>query len=448
MKACSVLYDVVLMIVDLRMKNRPLRPVAVLVVGFLAIILFGSALLSLPFSQKSSADLTYLDCLFVSTSAVCVTGLSTVDLASSFTASGNFIIALLIQIGGLGFATMAVFTLSVLGMQLRISDISLAKESLNRGSSKNIMSLVRDVMAYSFAIELAGSALLYPVFKGRGMSVFKSIMMSAFHSVSAFNNAGFDLNGDSSSLASLNGNAYAYFVFSLLILLGGLGFLVMRELLEFRRKRPLSLHAKIVLASTAVLLVFGTLLIASGGVGLLDSFFLSVSSRTAGFATFPLDKLSDSSALVVVVLMFIGANPGSTGGGIKTTTAFVIFAAMVSVVTGKQPKAFKRAIKQESVMKALTVFIMAVLIACFATFAILLVESGKFSFMDILFEVISAVATVGLSRSVTSGLEVVSKLILIAVMFAGRVGALTIVSALVRRKSERLKFVEEDIMIG
>ena len=439
------------MIVDLRMKNKPLKPlkpVTILVVGFLMIILLGSALLSLPAFQKADADLTYLDCLFVSTSAVCVTGLSTVDLASSFTAPGNFTVALLIQIGGLGFATMALFTLSLLGMRLRISDISLAKESLNCDSSKNIMSFVRDVVVYSLVIELAGAMLLYPVFKDEGVSAVKALAMSVFHSISAFNNAGFDLNGDSSSLARFNGNVYAYSVFSLLILLGGLGFLVMRELLELKRNRPLSMHVKIVLVSTTVLLTVGTLSIASGGVGLLDSFFLSVSARTAGFATFSLTELPDSSALAVIVLMFIGANPGSTGGGIKTTTAFVIFAAMVSVVTGRQPNAFKRAIKQESVMKALTVFIMAILIACLATFAILLIESGKFSFIDILFEVVSAVATVGLSRSVTSGLEALSKLILIPVMFAGRVGALTIVSALVRRKNERLKFVEEDIMIG
>ncbi|MBQ9810704.1 MAG: potassium-transporting ATPase subunit KdpA, partial [Spirochaetales bacterium] len=184
------------------------------------------------------------------------------------------------------------------------------------------------------------------------------------------------------------------------------------------------------------------------GTSPLDSFFHAVSARTAGFSTIPMESLSNSSSLVMIFLMFIGANPGSTGGGVKTTTVFVIFIAMASVVTGKKPDAFKRRIPQDSITKALTVFVMAIIVILIATFSIMLIEGDKYSTLDVLFEVVSAAATVGLSRSLTPLLSIGSQLIIMAVMFLGRLGPLTIVTMFTKMRQEHLEHIEENVIIG
>ena len=185
-----------------------------------------------------------------------------------------------------------------------------------------------------------------------------------------------------------------------------------------------------------------------GGTNALDAFFLSVSARTAGFSTMPLENLSNSSSLVMIFLMFIGANPGSTGGGVKTTTIFVIFIAMATVVSGKKPTVFKRRIPQDSITKALTVFVMGIVVILLATFGVMLIEGNRFSTLDILFEVVSAAATVGLSRSLTPMLHIASKILIMIVMFIGRLGPLTIVTLFTRVRQERLEYIEENVLIG
>ena len=312
--------------------KRHLRPGTVLVIGFLSIIILGSLLLYLPVSRRGSAG-TYLDCLFVSVSSVCVTGLTTVDIANTFTIFGRVVVAVLIQLGGLGFASFALFIIALLGRNISFSSISLAKEAMN----------------FAFCIELVGAVMLFfPYYRMTG-SIIRSIGMGLFHSVSAFNNAGFDLNGDFSSLSVFHGNVYVNIVVALLILLGGMGFIVMKDIIHQRKWGKFSFHTKIVLFMTFVLVSIGTLFIMAGGTSPLDAFFHAVSARTAGFSTIPMESLSNSSSLVMIFLMFIGANPGSTGGGVKTTTVFVIFIAMASVVTGKKPDAFKRRIPQDSI---------------------------------------------------------------------------------------------------
>jgi len=237
-------------------------------------------------------------------------------------------------------------------------------------------------------------------------------------------------------------------VVAVLILLGGLGFLVIRDVLHNRRWKSFSFHTKIVLFMTLVLVCAGTLLLMAGGAGPLDAFFMAVSARTAGFSTIPMEGLSNSSSMVMVFLMFIGANPGSTGGGVKTTTVFVIFIAMASMVTGRKPVAFRRRIPQESITKALTVFVMGMVVVLVAAFGIMVIEGDRFSTLDILFEVVSAAATVGLSRSVTPLLHAGSRVIIMAVMFLGRLGPLTIVTMLTRVRQERLEYIEEHVLIG
>ncbi len=433
----------------MRMANvkRHLRPGTVLVIGFLSIIILGSLLLYLPVSRRGSAG-TYLDCLFVSVSSVCVTGLTTVDIANTFTVFGRVVLAVLIQLGGLGFASFALFIIALLGRNISFSSISLAKEAMNFDSGKGIIGMVFSVLRYAFCIELVGAVMLFfPYYRMTG-SIIRSIGMGLFHSVSAFNNAGFDLNGDFSSLSVFHGNVYVNIVVALLILLGGLGFIVMKDVIHQRKWGKFSFHTKIVLFMTFVLVSIGTLFIMAGGTSPLDAFFHAVSARTAGFSTIPMESLSNSSSLVMIFLMFIGANPGSTGGGVKTTTVFVIFIAMASVVTGKKPDAFKRRIPQDSITKALTVFVMAIIVILIATFSIMLIEGDKYSTLDVLFEVVSAAATVGLSRSLTPLLSIGSQMIIMAVMFLGRLGPLTIVTMFTKMRQEHLEHIEENVLIG
>lgn len=427
--------------------KRHLRPGTVLVIGFLSIIIIGSLLLYLPLSRKEGAG-TFLDCLFVSVSSVCVTGLTTVDIANTFTVFGRVVVAVLIQLGGLGFASFALFIIALLGRNISFSSISLAKEAMNYDSGKGIIGMVFSVLRYAFCIELVGAVMLFfPYYRMTG-SIIRSIGMGLFHSVSAFNNAGFDLNGDFSSLSVFHGNVYVNIVVALLILLGGMGFIVMKDIIHQRKWGKFSFHTKIVLFMTFVLVSIGTLFIMAGGTSPLDAFFHAVSARTAGFSTIPMESLSNSSSLVMIFLMFIGANPGSTGGGVKTTTVFVIFIAMASVVTGKKPDAFKRRIPQDSITKALTVFVMAIIVILIATFSIMLIEGDKYSTLDVLFEVVSAAATVGLSRSLTPLLSIGSQMIIMTVMFLGRLGPLTIVTMFTKMRQEHLEHIEENVLIG
>ena len=427
--------------------RRHLRPGTVLVIGFITIILFGSLLLSLPWAKKGTG-VTYLDCLFVSVSSVCVTGLTTVDIANTFTIFGRVVVAVMIQLGGLGFASFALFIISLLGRNISFSSISLAKEAMNFDSGKGVVGMVYSILRYAFCIEIVGTLLLaIPYYQMTG-SYIKALGMGAFHSVSAFNNAGFDLNGDFSSLSCFHGNVYVNIVVALLILLGGLGFIVIKDVIHQRKWSRFSFHTKIVLFMTLILESIGTLLLMAGGTAPLDAFFHVVSARTAGFSTIPMENLSGSSSLVMIFLMFIGANPGSTGGGVKTTTVFVIFIAMASVVSGKKPDVFKRRIPQDSITKALTVFVMAIIVILIATYSIMLIEGDRFSTLDILFEVVSAAATVGLSRSLTPMLQIGSKLVIMAVMFLGRLGPLTIVTMFTKTRQEHLEHIEENVLIG
>ena len=429
-------------------RRKRFRPGSTLVLGFLIVILIGSLLLSLPFARKEGSEAGFLDCLFVSTSAVCVTGLTTVDIADTFTVFGRIVLMVLVQVGGLGFASIALFVISLVGRNISFSSISLAQEAMNYESGKGIVSMVYSVLSYAFIIETVGAGLLAIPFYRRSGDILYSLGMGAFHSVSAFNNAGFDLNGGMMSLMDFHGDVYVNVVVALLILLGGLGFIVLKDVVHARRWNKFTFHTKIVLFMTLVLVGGGMLLLMAGGAEPLDAFFLSVSARTAGFTTVPLEGLPNSSSLVMIFLMFIGANPGSTGGGVKTTTVFVIFVAMATVVTGRKPTIFERRIAHDSIFKAMTVFVMAIIVILIATFGIMMIEGDVFSTIDILFEVVSAAATVGLSRSLTPVLQVSSRFIIMLVMFLGRLGPLTIVTMFTRSRPGRLGYIQENVLIG
>lgn len=415
-----------------------------LLAGFLLTILCGAIMLFLPVSHKDGVELSFLDALFVSTSAVCVTGLSPVVLKDTFSNTGYGVIMVLMQVGGLGFATFAgVFLL----MMKQSFKGTLLKESYGVGRMQ-IRNLVKIIAISTLICEGIGAVLLF-IFFLPYYTPLTSLGYAVFHTVSAFNNAGMDLFG--TSLEGFSGHVGINLTIAFLIITGGIGFVVYLDMAENLKShaRKLSIQTKVVLITTAVLLAVGTLLFyLSGDMTLLESFFQSVTSRTAGFDTVPQASLSAYSMMLTIVLMFIGASPGSTGGGIKTTTFFTLAVTFYSIIRQKSATCFRRRIADSSVRKAQAVLMISLVIVMIFTLAMLRIEeSTGIAPLAILFEVVSAFATVGLSASVTPLLSVPSKLLLIILMFVGRVGPLT-VTGLIERKRENLSYVEETMNIG
>jgi len=425
-------------------KKNPRRTI---VLGFAAVILTGAVILSLPVSSLDGKGTAFIDSLFISTSAVCVTGLATVDLANTFNVFGDAVIAMLVQIGGLGITSIGVITILLARGKVSMGGRKLAQEAFNLPSGKNIVSILKAIALITFAFEGTGVILSYIAFSGR-FTALKTFGISVFHSVSAFNNAGFDLFGDFKSLADYHDDPMVNIVTALLIIFGGLGFFVNMEIISKRSFRKFSLHSKVVISMTVFLIVSGMLLIMfTEKTTLLGAFFMSVTARTAGFATENIGNYSNAGLLVLIVLMYIGASPGSTGGGIKTTTAFVLIRNMRNVTLNKSCAAFKRKISDDTVRKALVVAGLALLSIMFSTFIVSVLES-QFSLSQILTEVTSAFATVGLSTGITPQLCSASKLMLIITMFIGRLGPLTIVTLWWKQNRPKAEYVSEIINIG
>ena len=429
-------------------KQINIAPGLRLIVGFALLIIVGSILLYLPISYVPSTAMSYVNALFVSTSAVCVTGLTPIDIGMTLTVFGKIVLAILIQIGGLSFASFAIFFLFITGKQISQQNRSLLRATLNSNSSQGLVGLVRTVVTFAFSIEIVGAILTY-IAINKDYTIGKAIGISIFHSISSFNNAGFDLFGHYNSLTNYSTNSLMLITTAVLIILGGLGFIVIVDLFHFKSWRKLKNHSRIVLIMTLILLVTGTIAIffSEGSISWLSAFFESVTTRTAGFNSIDTASLKEPTLVIVMFLMFIGANPGSTGGGIKTTTFFAIIKSLFATGGKKEPVAFKRRIPQVSITKAYSVFVLAQGAIIIASLGILLKEGNTFSLIQVLFEVISAFATVGLSMGITGLLSSCSKVILIIIMFIGRLGPLTMVTSWVT-KHHNLRYVEEDILIG
>ena len=411
-----------------------------ILMSFLAVILAGTVLLKLPVSIREGASLSWFDSLFVSTSAVCVTGLTPVILADVFTPVGFFFIGLLVQVGGLSFATFAAAFLLFLR---RKASSTLIVESYGV-ATKNWKNLVKITMGITFTVELLGTIVLFLFFYPYFGSAVPTLGHAAFIAVSAFNNAGFDTFG--TSLVTFNDNAGILVTVALLIILGGLGFLVYADLID-SRARKFSIQTKAVVLTTVLLIVFGTLgFWVTGDIDLANSFFQSVTARTAGFESVPQVEQGHYILFLTVILMFIGASPGSTGGGIKTTTFFVVVLTFASIIRRTNPVAFKRRISGESVNKAFAVFLISICIVCLSSLALMAIEE-EVNPLFLIYEVVSAYATVGLSCALTPSLTLLSRGLLIVLMFVGRVGPLTI-AGLVDRKRESVNYIEESMNIG
>ncbi len=443
-------------------KERHFLPAQVLAISFIVAILAGTLLLLLPVST-TSGQISFIDALFTSTSAVCVTGLIVRDTPTTFSFAGQVIILLLIQVGGLGIMTFSTMILLASGRRIAITDRILVQEGYQPGFAWEIKSLVKNIFLFTFIIEFAGFLLLLVRFR-ETLPWPKALYSSLFHAVSAFCNAGFSLNSD--SLMSYRGDILVNATVIGLIILGGLGFLVIREMSGFifkffrGAKTHVSLHSKIVLSISAALIGVSfiiflglewdhSLKLFSLKERILASLFQVVTPRTAGFNTVDLTSLGPASILLLLLLMFIGASPGSTGGGVKTSTFGVVLAFIRSRIAARESiHLFYRTIPQENVIKAFTIISLSLCLIFISSFVVCFSQPGILM-RDVFFEVFSAFGTVGLSLGITPHLTSLSKIFLIITMYAGRVGPLTLLYAFSRRKAlGKFEYVEEKLMIG
>lgn len=422
-------------------------PFQLISLGFAAVILLGTGLLLLPISVREGASVSPMDALFTSTSAVCVTGLIAIDTADHFTVFGMSVVALLIQIGGLGVTSVGVGVILAAGGRVSFKGRLLVREALNMDTSKGIIRLVEKILMMTLCFESVGVLLSFLVFV-QDYAPLDALGISLFHSVAAFNNSGFDVLGGLRNLIPYQTNVLLNLVTAGLIIFGGLGFLVILDLLRCRSFKRLTLHSKAVLVTNTVLLVVGTVCLKlTEEITWLGAFFQSVSARTAGFSTYPIGEFTDVGLFCLILLMFIGASPGSTGGGIKTSTLFVLLHAVKSVATNQHCTAFKRRIPRDVIYKAFVVLFLSLSVVCAGTMVLCILEP-EYSFLQLLFEVVSAFGTVGLSTGITPDLGVAAKFVIIILMYTGRLGALTIASVWLFKEPAKAVYTEEGITIG
>lgn len=427
------------------LKKQP--PGRLITLGFAFIILLGTLLLLLPVSVQPSMEVGFIDALFTSTSAVCVTGLIAIDTADHFTTFGRAVVAFLIQVGGLGVTSVGVGFILAAGKRISMKGRLLVREALNVESSKGMIRLVKVVLLMTLCFELVGAILSFIVFV-QDYPLLKALEISIFHSIAAFNNSGFDIFGGLQNLIPYQSDVLLNLTTAGLIIFGGLGFLVIIDILKNRSFKKLCLHSKAVITTTAALLLIGTLLLkATEDISWLGAFFQSVSARTAGFSTYPIGEFTNAGLFTLAMLMFIGASPGSTGGGIKTSTFFTLIQSVRSLMTKKHQGAFYRSIPAEGISKAYLITFLSLLVVCGGTFLLCILEP-EFSFMQIMFEVTSAFGTVGLSTGITPELGDLSKLVIVLIMFIGRLGAFTFASMWVCRPTPNARYTEESIIIG
>ncbi|MDD6569643.1 TrkH family potassium uptake protein [Acidaminococcus timonensis] len=438
---------------------RRFSPSQLIALTFVGLILAGALLLMLPIASTDGSSLSFVDALFTATSASCVTGLVVVDTGTYFSVFGQLVVIALIQLGGLGLVLFATLFSVVMRKKIDLQSRLNIQASLNQNELDGVVRMSLRIAKYTAAIEaFFGTVLALRFFPEYGL---KGIYFGYWHAVSAFCNAGFDLFGHYQSLTAFVGDPVVNLSICLCIILGGLGFAVMRDVLKKRNFRQLKLHSKLVLTVTATLIVVGTAVIAflewhnpgtlgslSGSDALWASFMQSVSPRTAGFNTIDMNALRIPTMIFIILLMFIGASPASTGGGIKTTTFALILLNISQVVRGRSEcEIFGRRVGNDTIFQAFAITSMSILWVVSATLLVTCLEDT--SFLYALFEVVSAFATVGLSTGLSQHICTASKIILILSMYAGRVGFMTFALALTAQKPEKhIHYPKENIIIG
>ncbi|NLK29210.1 MAG: H(+)-transporting ATPase [Clostridiales bacterium] len=428
-------------------KLKKMSPARFLALGFACVILLGAIVLYLPYTHNEGVEVKFIDALFTATSAVCVTGLIAIDTADTFNIIGQAVVAILIQIGGLGVASVGVSFILLARKKVDFKDRILVKEALGLGSMKGIVKLVKAILMMTLCFEGAGAFLSFFVFV-QDYPLLKAIWMSIFHSVASFNNSGFDIIGGYQNLIPYQSNILLNLTTSGLIIFGGLGFIVIKEVLYKKSFKKLSLHSKVVIIMSSLLMIIGTILIKfTEKISWLGAFFFSTSARTAGFSTYSVGNFTSAGLFVLIVLMFIGASPGSTGGGIKTTTFFAMLKGSLSISTNRKSTCFKRKLPNDLITKAFTVTFLAISLVCINTYLLIILEP-QYSFIQLFFEVVSAFGTVGLSTGITPDLNPISVTIIILTMYVGRIGPLTIASIWSFKQISNIDYSEESINIG
>ena len=445
-----------------------LKPINILPIGFIVVILTGALLLMLPISSKNGASLPFLDALFTATSATCVTGLIVADTGTYFSLFGQIVVILLIQIGGLGIMTMSMILFSFTGRKISLHDRMSMAEGLGESRLQGVVRLTRGALLVTGLVELTGAILLsFRFIPQYGLA--KGMWFSVFHSISAFCNAGFDLIGGYRSMTVYDKDPFVLLTIMGLIVAGGLGFGVIINLRNTRDLRRLRLHSKMVLTGTAFLILLGTLAFlwieyenpkTIGSMNLFDkilnSMFQSVTLRTAGFNSIDQLAMHDASKGVGILLMLVGGGPAGTAGGLKITTVFTLFLAARAYLRGKfETEAFGRTIPLEQTRRALTITLLGsvflVGMAMMLSFSEQDMPAGSLGLLNQLYEATSAFCTVGVSTGVSAAGSSVTRVILILLMYAGRVGLVTVALSLVEsttRKEPVLHYPQEDVLIG
>lgn len=446
---------------NMSMKNPKIKikltTFQIIIYAFALAVFIGSLLLCLPISSKNGSPVSYFDALFTSTSAVCVTGLVVKDTWNYWSVFGKTVILLLIQIGGLGIVTVTLLIFMLSGRKISLSQRLIMKDAISADSVGGILRLTSFIIKFTLAFEAVGSLIMYPIFSKEYGSV-KGLGYAVFHSVSAFCNAGFDLMGsygDFSSLCPYKDNMIINLTIMLLIVCGGLGFLTWKEISVNKCNwHRYSLQSRSVLFMTILLILvpavfFFTVEFQALPIRerLFSSFFQSITTRTAGFNTQSLVNLSDNGKMIMIILMLIGGAPGSTAGGMKITTIIVLVSSALSIFKDSDVTSlFRRTIKDEIIKKAAALFFMYS--ALFISSAMIISQVEKIPILTCLFETASAIGTVGLSLGITPTLSILSRAILIFLMFFGRVGGMTVVFAAITYKQTQGKYPIEDISVG
>lgn len=441
------------------MKKR-IHPYTVIILSFVGVILLGTLCLALPYASTSGKSHGIVDSLFMATSCVCVTGLGVVNPASDYTVFGQIVMIILIEIGGLSFITIAVFFFTILGARLGVGSSFMLREALNQSSTNGVITLVRKIIVISFSIQIICAGInLIPIIKITNGDWGKAILMTLYHSAASFNNAGFDIFPGATSMISYADNIILNVTTIVMIVLGGIGFIVIDEILRKRRWKRLSLHSKITLTITLMLVTIGTLIIklTDPELTVLQSLFTSVTCRTAGFTTFDCSTLVNYPAtyLVMILLMIIGASSCSTGGGVKTSTFAIICITIYYYAMGKKSKAFKRSIADSQMVKAFVLVNVSILVVVISTFIVSVAQSisgNSLGFQEVFFEVVSAFSTTGLTMGITGQLNAFNRVFLCFVMLFGRLGPLTVIGVVNKNWmadfKEPIGYPEENVIIG
>ena len=456
-------------------QKKRLNPYLLVILSFVLIIVIGAVLLMFPFSRRANNFGSFIDCLFLATSATCVTGLNSFQqgIGQELTFAGQLILAILIQIGGLGFITILTFVLTLFYRKLQFKDRLFISLMVNSEDTTQVVSFIRKIILISFSFEIFGFALGLPVFLQYSSDVPHALWYSLFTSISAYNNAGFDLFGSASLIRGMGSDfidalpnwAYYYLCsyIMFLIVAGGISFLVVMDIFAKRSFKRLRVFTKISLLMTGILIVVGFLVFLVGQhfERPFDALFQSVTCRTAGFATMNQDELSVLNKVFSCFLMFFGGNPLGTAGGVKTTTLYIIVLAMVCYLTGRKVASFHRRYSNEVIVKAMSLVILGVTVI-FTSFILIYVFENKLDVSDIglispkssalIYEVFSAFGTVGVSVGVTPYLSIGSKIVIIVLMFIGRLGPITFLQLLGSKMhfddQSKYHYVEEDFLIG